>query len=418
VQKEESARKRFPVTIRRGSIAVKVYRVVRGDGRETFKAAWTVGGVRRMREFPTYVQAHAEASLKADQLAAGKITAAADLSGDDAAELTEARNLCGKTPILTALREWARARELAGENIIPALEAWAAHNQKSRTRHTVAHVLDAFLKASRQLGRTVADDHANTFKRIREKFGDSLIDTVSAVQIDAWLAEAATAGTRNTWRKRIVAVWGYAQKKKWLPQGVPTEAQNSERADEGDMKVEIIGAEAFARMLEYFRANHPEYLPALALAGFSGLRASEVHAQEWTDVNLAEGHLKVTKAKRKTPSRRLVPLSPAAVEWLLLTKDRTEFVCSNLAIDRIREIAKKAKFKVPENCFRHSFISHRVAQTQHIAQTALEAGNSPEIIRKHYLELVTKAEGEKWFAIRPGSPADVLGMDGKKVRHA
>ena len=52
-------------------MVTKVYRVSRADGREVFKAVWHVEGVRTMRSFSTYAAAHAEASMKAEQLAAG-----------------------------------------------------------------------------------------------------------------------------------------------------------------------------------------------------------------------------------------------------------------------------------------------------------------------------------------------------------
>ena len=57
------------------------------------------------------------------------------------------------------------------------------------------------------------------------------------------------------------------------------------------------------------------------------------------------------------------------------------------------------------NALRHSFISYRVAQTQNVAQVALEAGNSPGMIFKHYRELVRQADGKKWFAIAPKGKA-------------
>jgi len=53
------------------------------------------------------------------------------------------------------------------------------------------------------------------------------------------------------------------------------------------------------------------------------------------------------------------------------------------------------------NALRHSFISYRVADIQNVAQVALEAGNSPQMIFKHYRELVRPAEAKAWFAISP-----------------
>ena len=42
-------------------------------------------------------------------------------------------------------------------------------------------------------------------------------------------------------------------------------------------------------------------------------------------------------------------------------------------------------------------------QSRNLAQVALEAGNSPQMIFKHYRELVRPKEAETWFAIVPHS---------------
>ena len=48
-----------------------------------------------------------------------------------------------------------------------------------------------------------------------------------------------------------------------------------------------------------------------------------------------------------------------------------------------------------------SFISYRIADVKSADQVALEAGNSPSIIFKHYRELTTEEQAEKWFGILP-----------------
>ncbi len=53
------------------------------------------------------------------------------------------------------------------------------------------------------------------------------------------------------------------------------------------------------------------------------------------------------------------------------------------------------------NALRHSYISYRVAQVQNVAQVALEAGNSPQMIFQHYRELVQPDAAKAWFAIMP-----------------
>jgi integrase len=398
---------RFPVSIRRGSVVTRVYRLSRGDGREVFTAAWNAGGRRLTRQFSSYAEAHAEASLKADQLAAGKVTAAAQFHGDDAAALVEARSLCGGTPLVSALKEWARARDLTGGNVIAAAETWKARNTAKIARVKVPEVVAEFCRAKTKAGFNVADDHSSIFDSIKADFAEQFIDSVSAHALDVWLAKRENPVSRNTYRKRIVSVWRWAQKRGYLPRDVRTEAEQTERAREEAPEIGIINAATWAKFLELVRAKAPADLAVAVVAGFCGLRRAEIHGQVWEDIDLAEKFLRVTKAKRGTPARRLVPLCDAAIEWLMLCGDRTGPICEGVGLDRVRKLAREASpvIELPENCFRHAFISHRVAQTGNIPEVSIEAGNSPQVVVRHYRELVTKYEGQAWFAIHPESAA-------------
>jgi hypothetical protein len=63
------------------------------------------------------------------------------------------------------------------------------------------------------------------------------------------------------------------------------------------------------------------------------------------------------------------------------------------------------KAKIPggwrQNALRHSFISYRVAETGDVPRTALEAGNSPKMIFRHYREVVDEESAKAWFSITP-----------------
>ena len=60
-----------------------------------------------------------------------------------------------------------------------------------------------------------------------------------------------------------------------------------------------------------------------------------------------------------------------------------------------------APFAWKHNALRHSFISYRVAETQDAAKVSLEAGNSPQMIFKHYRELVRPEAAKTWFNLMP-----------------
>jgi hypothetical protein len=65
----------------------------------------------------------------------------------------------------------------------------------------------------------------------------------------------------------------------------------------------------------------------------------------------------------------------------------------------ITALAKSLGIPWPRNVLRHSFISYRIAMVKSADQVALEAGNSPAIIFRHYRELTTEETAREWFGI-------------------
>jgi hypothetical protein len=60
---------------------------------------------------------------------------------------------------------------------------------------------------------------------------------------------------------------------------------------------------------------------------------------------------------------------------------------------------------------RHTAISMHFAQHQHEGRTAAWAGNSPDMIHRHYKGLVSKADAAQFWAISPSaSKAKILKM--------
>ncbi|QYM80692.1 hypothetical protein K0B96_08865 [Horticoccus luteus] len=396
-----------------GSVSVKIYEV-RHSTNKTGKAyvlAWHGLHGRMTKKFAASGDALAEARIKVAQLASGRIEGA-DMSVGDRDELQAARELVKDVPLLTALQEWLRARDITDGNLLPAAEAWAARNGTAYRRVKVSAAVKEFLTAKSAAGKNLAKNHASTFEQIVNDLGELFLDAVPAKQLDAWLAKWDNPVTRNTKRKRIVSLWRWAQRKGYLPRDARTEAEMTDAAHEPAPVIGIIGVETWTALLRYFAENHPDLLPALVLAGFCGLRRSEIHAQRWEDVSLTRKNLRITSAKRGTPARRMVPLCDAAVAWLAPLAQAKGFACPTtgdgadatptLAMDAIRRLAREAKLPdLPENCFRHSYISHRVAATGDIARVSLDAGNSPKEINRHYRELVSEEEGKAWFEVGP-----------------
>ena len=121
--------------------------------------------------------------------------------------------------------------------------------------------------------------------------------------------------------------------------------------------------------------------------------------------------LSCTRRRAKTASPRTIPMLDNLKGWLLPIKKDGGAVAShaNMAFE-LHQIVKRINAKRAErdakeafawkhNALRHSFISYRVAETQNVNQVALEAGNSPQMIFRHYRELVRPADAKKWSTI-------------------
>lgn len=423
----------FPITIRSGSVAVKIYRQTRAaergrEARTFYSVSWHVAGVRRLKQFADLAEAKAEAKMKAEALSAGRSEAATSLAMDDVALISELRRVAGKTPPLAALEEWASAKALCGDNLLVAARAWAASKRATKAV-TVSEAVGAFLTTKRRAGVEMKsyDFH---LPHVSEGLGTVPLTVVTAATLENWIherygdeeTEVAHPGTFNTARKRIVALWRWARKQGYLPDVAETEAEKLDLMPADAQPIGILPVNDFAKILTLIQSMRPDLLAVTVLAGFAGLRRAELHAQAWADVNLDRGLLRVTAAKRNTVSYRLVHLCPAAVEWLRLCP-RVEgedgpLVSPAWGIDRVRALAREATISTPDNAFRHSFISYRCAATGDVAGTAQEAGNSAAVVFKHYRELVAKEDGEAWFDLTPAAVAKIADAAGKAVANA
>src|SRR5437867_11435891 len=62
------------------------------------------------------------------------------------------------------------------------------------------------------------------------------------------------------------------------------------------------------------------------------------------------------------------------------------------------------------NSLRHSFGSYHLAKHRNVQALAIEMGNSPAMIFKHYRELVKPKDAERYWNIRPAAEENVVAM--------
>lgn len=407
--------KPFPQTIRVQSITVKIYREQARSNSSgyAYVVSWLGPEGRQRLTRASLPEAQREADRIAHQLAAG-LADAQHLGRADVLELTEARALVAPSgvPLLAALAEWARARELAGPALLEACTNWSERRIATIQRIGVGAAIDALIADKVAARKQGARTYAAKLRPIREFFGATTsLDTLSTAQWSRYLHRFEDPVTRNDMRKRAVTLCRWAQRHGHLAEGVVPEVEKTERAKETAKPIGILSPDTYHRLLEYFRERHPRHLAALVLAGLCGIRSDEIHGkrdhrahrQLWEDIRLDQGFVSVTVPKENTPSSRVVHLSDAASAWLQVCPEpHRGAVCEAGALEKIRALAIGAGFHLPENCFRHSWITYRIALTGNKHETSTEAGNSVKEIDRRYRVPRPKADGEAWFATRPG----------------
>ena len=68
---------------------------------------------------------------------------------------------------------------------------------------------------------------------------------------------------------------------------------------------------------------------------------------------------------------------------------------------RIDSLLRGKDIPRKRNALRHSYISYRLAAIHDTPRVALECGHSPQMIFKHYRELVGPDAAKGWFEITP-----------------
>jgi site-specific recombinase XerD len=446
--------KPFPLTVKRGSATVKIYKTpCRGKIRYTI--SYWLDGTRKRQTFDDLDRAKTEAASAANQLTSGDLDVL-ELTGADRAAYLRARQLLDPLGlgIEAAAAELADARKrLGGLSLAHAVESYVRRHQGIVAGKQIAEVVQELLaaKGTDNLSLRYLRQLQYDLSAFEKKFAGR-IAAVTGAEIDGWLRELGVAPrTRNNVRTSIGTLFTFAKGRKYLPKD-HDELEAVPVAKDNDGEIEIFTP---AELRELLAVARPGMIPFLAVGAFAGVRHAELQRLDWSNLKRDGDVIEIRAAKANTASRRVIPILPNLRVWLEPYWQSSGAVCDYLDMskkfaeltkrvnerrrvagiaecgsangdgagggigksgavesredgpgtDRLdggRDDGAEGKFKWKHNALRHSFISYRVAETQNVAQVALEAGNSPQMIFQHYRELVRPAEAKAWFAIIPG----------------
>ncbi|MEN9285452.1 MAG: hypothetical protein RLZZ179_2945 [Verrucomicrobiota bacterium] len=388
-------------TVRHGSASVPIYRITSGT-RTRFAISWYRDGKRMRQVFRSIEAAKKEALVVARQIQAG-MQYLTDLKPHERDAFIAARDLADRAglPLVPAMEDYLRARELAGTESLAAMATQYAKHFGSVVRQaTVPEVVEQLIASRKQdgSGRRHLVQLGSVLRRFASACPGPILDVTSA-EIDAWLRSLKVSPmSRNSMLVTVNILFSFALEQNYLPAGQPTAASQLRKVKVPDSEIGIFTPDEFSRIIH---AAPDRLIPLLAISAFAGIRSAEIARLDWSAVDLDRRIIEVRAGQAKTASRRVIPITDNLASWLAPLPRRGLVVPSCTQHKEITALAKSLGIPWPRNVLRHSFISYRIAIVKSADQVALEAGNSPAIIFRHYRELTTEETAREWFGIEP-----------------
>jgi len=303
-----------------------------------------------------------------------------------------------------------------GETIRDAVNFRVDHLERVR-RHgiTVARLVDEVLEAKLRDGRSEVylRDLRYRLSKFVQDFGQRPIAGIAVDELDNWLRSLPfSPQSRTNYRTVIGLLFSYADSRGIIERNPISRTAKPRLVG---TPPEIFSVDELRALLEAASSVAPDVLPMLAIGAFAGLREAEIQRLDWSEVDLARGHIEVEAAKAKSARRRIVPIQPNLAAWLQSYSGMTGSVVPAGARRKLARVRKAAKLvRWPNNGLRHSFASYRLAATHDAPRVAVELGHtSPQMLYSTYRELVLPEEAERYWKIEPVDTANVVAFRGR-----
>jgi integrase len=312
-----------------------------------------------------------------------------------------------------------------GWSVADAIKFALDHLRQQEQSVPLAEAVTQFLAFKKpRVGARRLLDMNQRLDKIATALGPEPLCHFTADDLNQYLETIPHPATRNDYRKEIIALWRYARSKPRVWTTLALDNLTLPRAKEPDKARVILNVEQAANLMK--ASTDPEARALNAMVLFGGVRVEEVEKLDWSDVDFKTGHINITAEISKVNTERFAPMSDNLKAWLAgmaeaaaerrdekarLAREKGKVispetlkknpVVTRLLMHVLRDTWKRAGiYPWPQDAHRHSFISYR-RQLVGDSKTALEAGTSEKIIKRHYKRPVTTEDAEAFFAIMP-----------------
>ena len=297
--------------------------------------------------------------------------------------------------------------------------------------------------------RTSANDRPLTIRNLKQRIGNIVdhqperqLSEITEAQIKEAIEKPGRGPVaRNNERRALGQFFNWATSKGYCV-STPVTVQPVKVDKENPQIMPLAKVRALLSAASAYKDG--AVLPYVALSLFAGIRPTELSRLTWANIKLDRGTIRIDEKVAKLRARRVIELPrlgdddaklpPNLVDWLLpYALKKKPIVGKNWRkdLDKVKELAglvtretaksatkkpKKKKGRIVQarlywkklvpicwcpDILRHTAISNHFAWCKHEGETATWAGNSPEMIHRHYKDLVDREDAEEFWGIKP-----------------
>ena len=414
----------FPKTITDRSfpgIAAKIYRSQQRkkdkDGEEKvyqfFAVSYTLLGKRKIEAYADLGKADAAARAAIIKIANGE-QAALELRNGDAYIYTRAKGHLEGTGLAldTACQIIADCLKALGGKGTPieACRDYAKRHGKIAAKITILAAAKEMIEQEEreQDGKRKVAWVKLLKTHVQNKFAcdfNKHVHEIEPSDLNTWLAKLDCAErTKKNIRDTLKHFFKWCRGRGYLPKDSDLLADVQDYRKRKRGKIEILSPDELRKLLA--KATD-DLLPYVALRAFAGLRDSEARAIDWQNIDLAGGWIEITEEVAKASddengTRRLIPVKDCLKAWLKDRSKESGRVCRfDNTSKQISALCEASGVAWKRNCLRHSYVSYAIAESNDIPAVATHSGNSPAVIRQHYLRVVKPDAAKAWFSVLP-----------------
>ncbi|MGA2541675.1 MAG: hypothetical protein ABSG78_09010 [Verrucomicrobiota bacterium] len=330
----------------------------------------------------------------------------------------------------TALHRLADKTLVAGKTLVAVVDFFLANYREPLVK---IPLVDAFARFIEE--KTAANKRPDTIRNLSDRVGrlcklhaEKLAGDILKSDIEAFINQPGKGLYARVSDRSVLSGFFRWCVKNQFCQTNPAENIEKIKVDEDEPSILPL-ADVRALVSEAQGYKDGVCLPYVTLGLFCAIRPAELARLTWNSIDLQAHTVTIQGGAAKRRKRRVVDISKNAAALLApyaLRQTPIRGLNWRRDFDAIKRLAgyggraSGAETLKPwgPDIMRHTGISHHFAFHKHEGKTAEWAGNSPDVIHRHYKGLVTDSEAAAFWKIGTATAGKIIKVTTAQARRA